>query len=116
MEVGVKMGMKGGGGGGEEVGSKEKEKMGYEETELRLGLPGDGEVVRKRDFSHTVDLKLNLISTSPTGDKDKNLLPSHLDPAKPPPAKYVLPFSANDIILFGFCFVFSWEICLTAYL
>ncbi|KAA3474959.1 auxin-induced protein AUX28-like [Gossypium australe] len=84
MEVGVKMGMK---GGGDEVGGKEKEKMGYEETELRLGLPGDGEVVRKRDFSHTVDLKLNLISTSPTDDKDKNIVPSHLDPAKPPPAK-----------------------------
>lgn len=80
--------------------------MGFEETELRLGLPGNNgggtevaEVVRKRGFSETesdvtdtVDLKLNLSSMEAGVDakdkpnslmnKDKNLLPA--DPAKPP--------------------------------
>ncbi|OMP08824.1 AUX/IAA protein [Corchorus olitorius] len=101
MEVAaLKMG-KGGGGGGGEVGG-EKAKMGFEETELRLGLPGNmgggegGEVsMRKRGFSETVDLKLNLSSkeSSATVDpndkvkglqKEKNLLPCATDPAKPP--------------------------------
>ncbi|XP_054821613.1 auxin-induced protein AUX28-like [Prosopis cineraria] len=78
-----------------------KEKMGFEETELRLGLPGNNgggaetEVVRKRGFSETesesVDLMLNLSSSKesdPTDNlcknspKEKTLLPS--DPAKPP--------------------------------
>ncbi|KAF3436219.1 hypothetical protein FNV43_RR23311 [Rhamnella rubrinervis] len=80
--------------------------MGFEETELRLGLPGNGggggngsevEVVRKRGFCETenVDLKLNLSSKEVTAgadathdkaksliNKEKSLLPS--DPAKPP--------------------------------
>ncbi|XP_015891418.1 auxin-induced protein AUX28 [Ziziphus jujuba] len=82
--------------------------MGFEETELRLGLPGNNgggsgtevaEVVRKRGFSETesdvtdnVDLKLNLSSKEAGVDakdkakslmnKEKNLLPA--DPAKPP--------------------------------
>ncbi|XP_027349297.1 auxin-induced protein AUX28-like [Abrus precatorius] len=87
-----------------EVGLK-KEKMGFEETELRLGLPGNGatgseEVVRKRGFSDTeaetttVDLMLNLSSNMEattvadpsdkhkTLPKEKTLLPA--DPAKPP--------------------------------
>ncbi|TKY62399.1 Auxin-induced protein AUX28 [Spatholobus suberectus] len=87
-----------------EVGLK-KEKMGFEETELRLGLPGNGasgteEVVRKRGFSETetdetaaVDLMLNLSSKEATTGadpsdkhktlpKEKTLLPA--DPAKPP--------------------------------
>ncbi|KAK7336811.1 hypothetical protein VNO77_17359 [Canavalia gladiata] len=84
-----------------EIGLK-KEKMGFEETELRLGLPGNGatsteEVVRKRGFSETetttVDLMLNLSSKEPTTGtdpsdkhktvpKEKTLLPA--DPAKPP--------------------------------
>ncbi|KAL4368941.1 hypothetical protein GQ457_05G003040 [Hibiscus cannabinus] len=75
-------------------------KMGFEETELRLGLPGGGdggEVVRKRGFSETVDLKLKLSSKhggsgidlseekKMTGlNKEKNLLLSATDPAKPP--------------------------------
>ncbi|GLU07634.1 hypothetical protein SLE2022_245860 [Rubroshorea leprosula] len=78
--------------------------MEFEETELRLGLPGnggggggEGEVVRKRGFSETVDLKLNLSSEDSGGggvvdldekvkavQKEKNLLPSATDPAKPP--------------------------------
>ncbi|MBA0704891.1 hypothetical protein Golax_017118, partial [Gossypium laxum] len=100
MEVGLKMTMKG--GGGDHVGGCDKEKMGFEETELRLGLPGggggggDGEVVRKRGFSETVDLKLNLSSKQDTSGIDpndekvkglhqeKNLLLSAIDPAKPP--------------------------------
>jgi len=72
--------------------------MGFEETELRLGLPGNTkEVVRKRGFSETetetetqtqtVDLVLNLSSKSKEADtthnKEKTLLPA--DPAKPPP-------------------------------
>ncbi|KAK9039265.1 hypothetical protein V6N11_024098 [Hibiscus sabdariffa] len=99
MEVGLKMALKGG-GGGDHVGGCEKEKMGFEETELRLGLPGGGgeggEVVRKRGFSETVDLKLNLSSKQDTSgidpndekltglNKEKNLLLSAIDPAKPP--------------------------------
>ncbi|TYH11285.1 hypothetical protein ES288_A07G246100v1 [Gossypium darwinii] len=102
MGVGLKMTMKG--GGGDHVGGCDKEKMGFEETELRLGLPGggggggggDGEVVRKRGFSETVDLKLNLSSKQDTSGIDpndekvkglhqeKNLLLSAIDPAKPP--------------------------------
>ncbi|CAJ1902710.1 unnamed protein product [Sphenostylis stenocarpa] len=88
-----------------EVGLKKKN-MGFEETELRLGLPGNGasgteEVLRKRGFSETqtqddtasVDLMLNLSSKEPTTGadptdkhntlpKEKTLLPA--DPAKPP--------------------------------
>lgn len=94
-----------------EVGTK-KEKMGFEETELRLGLPGNiggicttheaaAEVaIRKRGFSETqtqttlVDLKLNLSSKEPAGirdptsdnpntlQNDNNLLTA--DPAKHP--------------------------------
>ncbi|XP_043697942.1 auxin-responsive protein IAA16-like isoform X2 [Telopea speciosissima] len=86
--------------------------LNFEETELRLGLPGgggssggttmamDGETTTttnknggKRGFSETVDLQLNFPSKesvldstekkSPT-TKEKNLLPSSNDPAKPP--------------------------------
>ncbi|OAY49800.1 auxin-induced protein AUX28 [Manihot esculenta] len=72
----------------------DKTKMGFEETELRLGLPGNnnGEVARKRGFSETVDLKLNLSSKDPKIDypndntnnsqRHKNLLAA--DPEKPP--------------------------------
>ncbi|KAE8704028.1 Auxin-induced protein AUX28 [Hibiscus syriacus] len=57
------MGMKGRQGGDHGC---EKENMGFEETELRLGLPGEGgEVVRKRGFSETVDLKLNQLTFPP---------------------------------------------------
>ena len=71
-------------------------KMRFEETELRLGLPGNGgggseggEFARKRGFSETVDLKLNLSSKEGGIDpnhentrREKNLLAT--DPAKPP--------------------------------
>ncbi|KAJ6938639.1 auxin-induced protein AUX28 [Populus alba x Populus x berolinensis] len=72
-------------------------KMGFEETELRLGLPGngggaEGEMARKRGFSETVDLKLKLSSKESGADpnhektsslqREKNLLAT--DPAKPP--------------------------------
>lgn len=55
----------------------EKEKLGLEATELRLGLPGGGD--RKRVFSDTtnVDLKLNFSS------KDKTA--PDTDATKPPP-------------------------------
>ncbi|GAU33239.1 hypothetical protein TSUD_333620 [Trifolium subterraneum] len=86
------------------VGMK-KEKMEFEETELRLGIgstKASEEVVRKRGFSETenhdddenttMDLMLNLSSKEASGEidpsdkiknlqKEKTLLP---DPAKPP--------------------------------
>ncbi|KDP23667.1 hypothetical protein JCGZ_23500 [Jatropha curcas] len=75
----------------------------FEETELRLGLPGGGgggggnttnegdQIAKinngKRGFSETVDLKLNL-STKESGKeekmKEKTDVPSSNDPAKPP--------------------------------
>ncbi|XP_028807974.1 auxin-induced protein AUX28 [Neltuma alba] len=83
----------------EVIGLKQQEKMGFEETELRLGLPGNGgsgaeggEAARKRGFSETenngtVDLMLNLSASkeadhSTDKSKEKTLLPA--DPAKPP--------------------------------
>jgi len=73
--------------------------MAFEETELRLGLPGGNaeELLRKRGFSETqtqdhtatVDLMLNLSSKEPAPGpdpshkhSDNTLLPA--DPAKPP--------------------------------
>jgi len=75
----------------------------FEETELRLGLPGgsagnDGEAAKngtgKRGFSETVDLKLNLSSKESAGKinevdhekmKKKSVVPPPSnDPAKPP--------------------------------
>ncbi|KAI9071932.1 hypothetical protein K1719_046077 [Acacia pycnantha] len=79
-----------------EVIGLKKEKMGFEETELRLGLPG-AEAARKRGFCETetpednkngtVNLMLNLSSSkeadhSTDKPKEKTLLPA--DPAKPP--------------------------------
>lgn len=74
----------------------------FEETELRLGLPGDstgndGEAAKngaKRGFSETVDLKLNLSSKDSAKNevsekmKEKSVVPPSNDPARPP-AKYV---------------------------
>ncbi|XP_021673347.2 auxin-induced protein AUX28 isoform X2 [Hevea brasiliensis] len=75
----------------------DKTKMGFEETELRLGLPGnnggasEAEVARKRGFSETMDLKLNLSSKDPGIDPNDNTNNLHrlqnllaADPAKPP--------------------------------
>ncbi|XVE62808.1 hypothetical protein DITRI_Ditri06bG0149700 [Diplodiscus trichospermus] len=71
----------------------------FEETELRLGLPGgngnEGEITKnngKRGFSETVDLKLNLSTTKEAamadeGEKVKeksSVAPRSTDPAKPP--------------------------------
>ncbi|KAK9201573.1 hypothetical protein WN944_016778 [Citrus x changshan-huyou] len=71
--------------------------MGFEETELRLGLPGnrvlsEGEGARKRGFSETVDLKLNLSSKDTSEkvksfQKEKHPLPRATDPPAKPPAK-----------------------------
>lgn len=83
-------------------------KLNFEETELRLGLPGggfgDGETGKnsgKRGFSETVNLKHDL-PTVPSKDpgagaspiekmrsipKEKNLLPCANDPEKPPAPK-----------------------------
>ncbi|KAA8544912.1 hypothetical protein F0562_019693 [Nyssa sinensis] len=68
-------------------------RMNYEETELRLGLPGgsgnDGELGKsggKRGFLETVDLKLNLSSKMDQTEKmkEKNVVPHSSDPTKPP--------------------------------
>ncbi|XP_007030567.2 PREDICTED: auxin-responsive protein IAA16 [Theobroma cacao] len=70
----------------------------FEETELRLGLPGgngnDGEMTKnngKRGFSETVDLKLNLstakeaVADEAEKVKEKSTVaPRSADPAKPP--------------------------------
>lgn len=86
MEGGLKMM----GNEGDVVIGGEKEKMGFEETELRLGIgigeaDHQGQVVKKRGFSETetIDLKLNLSNSS---SKENELLPAdHVtDPAKPP--------------------------------
>ncbi|KAK9160716.1 hypothetical protein Syun_007057 [Stephania yunnanensis] len=79
--------------------------MKFEETELRLGLPGGGggggggegetrKISGKRGFAETIDLKLKLPTKEEAGAagkmqananvvKEKNLLPA-ADPAKPP--------------------------------
>ncbi|KAA0062550.1 hypothetical protein IC582_004181 [Cucumis melo] len=68
----------------------------FKETELRLGLPGgegrnDGDAVKKRGFTETVDLKLHIATDSDQGNKtiDKNVVSSFVnkDLPKPPPAK-----------------------------
>ncbi|WCJ21625.1 indole-3-acetic acid 7 [Euphorbia peplus] len=79
---------------------KETNKMGFMETELRLGLPGnnnnnnnEGES-RKRGFCETVDFKLNfqesddheIMEKKQNLPKEKNLF-STVDPAKPPAPK-----------------------------
>lgn len=45
---------------------EESTRLEYEETELRLGLPGGNmsSNLHKRGFSETIDLKLNLTSNS----------------------------------------------------
>lgn len=83
----------------------------FEETKLRLGLPGagagsgrgniDGEAARKRGFSETVvDLKLNISSKDLAKNEEVDdqqmmimkekisAIPASNDPAKPP-SKYV---------------------------
>ena len=92
--------------------------LGFEETELRLGLPGDGEATKKRGFSETIDLKLKL-QTVDSKDieaeaekmkrsaSQKNLLACSNDPEKPPAPKYVLSpiffkhifFSGNNVLI-----------------
>lgn len=91
--------------------------MAFEETELRLGLPGNTVAVaaggdqninggiegsgRKRGYSETlqVDLKLNL-SSKEISQKDKTLPPSSTtDPLPKPPPKYV-----NEHYFFNFFF------------
>ncbi|KAH6811475.1 indoleacetic acid-induced protein 16 [Perilla frutescens var. frutescens] len=70
-------------------------KLCFEETELRLGLPGAGEKIAanygKRGFEETVDLKLNLSSEDLLSDqtdfKEKNLNDSGRTDSVKPPAK-----------------------------
>ncbi|XWS42515.1 hypothetical protein CRYUN_Cryun16bG0020700 [Craigia yunnanensis] len=84
------------------MGAEERDKysmINFEETELRLGLPGgkrnDGETTKgKRGFSETVDLKLNLSTTKEAAVavadeaekmKEKSTVaPRSTDPSSPP--------------------------------
>uniref|UniRef100_A0A5B7AEZ7 Auxin-responsive protein n=1 Tax=Davidia involucrata TaxID=16924 RepID=A0A5B7AEZ7_DAVIN len=76
------------------VAEGDEYRMNYEETELRLGLPGgsgnEGEMGKtnsgKRGFSETVDLKLNLSSKMDQTQKmkEKNVVPQSSDMTKPP--------------------------------
>ncbi|KAL3531277.1 hypothetical protein ACH5RR_010599 [Cinchona calisaya] len=83
----------------EEVERKTKTKLEFEETELRLGLPGgvkqDDLILKKntngkRNFAETVDLKLNL-SSKEAMDLNKNLQKDNQarlsESVKPPAAK-----------------------------
>ncbi|KAG7020874.1 Auxin-responsive protein IAA14 [Cucurbita argyrosperma subsp. argyrosperma] len=62
----------------------------FEQTELRLGLPG-GDAVKKRGFTQTLDLKLNLAADSDQRPKttDTNAVSTSVgtDLPKPPPPK-----------------------------
>lgn len=77
-----------------------KEKLGFEETELRLGLPGGGGIFNedlvkntnangKRWYTETVDLKLNFaLKETEKGEnlqKEKSLISCSNDSVKPPP-------------------------------
>ncbi|KAK1297359.1 Auxin-responsive protein IAA16 [Acorus calamus] len=77
--------------------------MNFEETELRLGLPGrgggeelgKGSVTRgKRVYEETIDLELNLQTDNPVVDEEKKCIKKSTsavvsgdDPSKPPVAK-----------------------------
>ncbi|XP_072973101.1 auxin-responsive protein IAA30-like [Typha angustifolia] len=69
--------------------------LGFEETELRLGLPGDGEVMKnsakaKRGFGEMVNLKLQFSTRKDEKTekaKSANFLASVNDPEKPPAPK-----------------------------
>ncbi|CAI9778548.1 unnamed protein product [Fraxinus pennsylvanica] len=82
-----------------------KEKLGFEETELRLGLPGGGGIINgdlvkntnangKRGYTQTVDLKLNLaLKETEKGEnlqKEKNLISCSNDSVKPSPKAQVV--------------------------
>lgn len=61
------------------MGTKHEEnQLEYEETELRLGLPGGGGNEKnssnlKRGFSQTIDLKLNLTTSSSSSSSSLNV-------------------------------------------
>ncbi|MFX6574421.1 hypothetical protein ABTG52_15755, partial [Acinetobacter baumannii] len=67
-------------------------KLDFDETELRLGLPGEkiNGNYGKRGFAETVDLKLNLSSSDDRSDlteKDLNKESKNLNDSFKPPAK-----------------------------
>lgn len=70
-----------------------RDKVWFEETELRLGLPGGGDKINanygKRGFEETVDLKLNLSPKEMPLDQGINLKDKSLNKteAVKPPAK-----------------------------
>lgn len=95
--------------------------LGFDETELRLGLPGAGELAArssgKRGFAETIDLKLKLQPAAPAAvsgeegaqeDKEdadekmsmkrsasqSSVVTAELDPDKPRAPKYALDLSS----------------------
>ncbi|KAH7675124.1 AUX/IAA protein [Dioscorea alata] len=76
------------------VADKEQFSLGFEATELRLGLPGDGETAKsngKRGFSETIDLKLKLqtVDSNETSEEPEKIKKSAAEksikePEKPP--------------------------------
>lgn len=76
------------------VADKEQFSLGFEATELRLGLPGDGETAKsngKRGFSETIDLKLKLqtVDSDETSEEPERMKKSVAEksikePEKPP--------------------------------
>lgn len=78
----------------------ERAGLGFEETELRLGLPGGGDTLKncgKRGFEETIDLKLKLNSSVETvavlPEKDRvkpaaDVVVVTADPGKPSAPKY----------------------------
>lgn len=88
--------------------------LGLEETELRLGLPGDGDTMKsscKRGFEETIDLKLTLPTIGMEEVKKeeeatinrcpsiKNLAAAVVtsDPEKPRAPKYINISSSNNL-------------------
>lgn len=103
---------------GSSAGEKDEHSLGFEETELRLGLPGggsggEGDVGKnsgKRAFAETIDLKLKLQAAVDTKDmaaegaavklmrspSQMSIAASATDPEKPPAPKYVHHFLSSS--------------------
>lgn len=77
------------------VVAADRDELGFEETELRLGLPGGGEVVNsngKRGFMETIDLKLKLNTAE---SKDVGVETVAFDKLKWPASQSILTSSKN---------------------
>lgn len=82
-----------------------KKPLDFEETELRLGLPGAGD--KKRGFEEIVDLKLNLSSkdsaSDQTGFDGNNLNDAAKTDSVKPPAKYASLSPLSSLIKLCYC-------------